>query len=47
LAKSAVGNLEAGDDASDVKRFSRNEIPTNVAFELHRKAIYDWLEKNP
>jgi ADP-ribose pyrophosphatase YjhB (NUDIX family) len=46
LAKSAAGTLQAGDDASDVNRFSREAIPSNVAFELHRKAIYDWFAKN-
>ena len=45
LAKSAMGKLEAGDDASEVRLFQRAEIPSNVAFELHRQAIYDWFEK--
>ncbi len=46
LAGSATGKLQAGDDASEVGCFAREHIPSNVAFALHRQAIYDWLENN-
>lgn len=45
LAKTAFGNLVAGDDASDVRCFKLNELPINIAFDLHRHIINKWLDK--
>jgi 8-oxo-dGTP diphosphatase len=33
-----------GDDASETKFFTENEIPTNIAFKAHRQAIKDYFE---
>ncbi len=44
LAKSAQGKLVAGDDASDVGCFQKDNLPANVAFELHRKMIKHWFD---
>jgi 8-oxo-dGTP diphosphatase len=46
LAKPAVGTLLAGDDASEVKVFQLNELPENIAFDLHRKVINTWSDGN-
>ena len=43
-AGSASGKMEAGDDASDVWAFNHDDLPPNVAFELHRQAIRNWFE---
>jgi 8-oxo-dGTP diphosphatase len=43
-APSSSGTMEAGDDASDVRSFKHDELPPNIAFELHRKAIRKWFE---
>ncbi|HNB22747.1 MAG TPA: NUDIX domain-containing protein [Candidatus Melainabacteria bacterium] len=39
LAKPASGLMVAGDDASEVASFRKDELPGNVAFELHRRMI--------
>ena len=44
LARQARGTMKAGDDASDVGAFTKNELPENIAFELHRKMIRDFFE---
>ena len=33
-----------GDDASEAKYFAQSEIPRNIAFAAHRKAIRDYFE---
>jgi 8-oxo-dGTP diphosphatase len=38
------GKLVAGDDASEVACFKQHELPTNIAFDLHRQAIHRWFE---
>ncbi len=43
LAKPASGPLLAGDDASDVACFSQSELPTNIAFPLHKEMIDKWF----
>lgn len=43
-ATPAGGQLCAGDDASDVKSFKENELPGNIAFEMHRRIIKHWFE---
>jgi ADP-ribose pyrophosphatase YjhB (NUDIX family)/inorganic pyrophosphatase len=43
LARRVGGELCAADDACDARWFSRAEIPDNIAFEGHRKAISCWL----
>jgi 8-oxo-dGTP diphosphatase len=39
VAKAVGGKMEAGDDASEVGAFTKDQLPTNVAFELHRNII--------
>lgn len=39
LAKPIGGALLAGDDASDARAFKHDELPANVAFELHRNMV--------
>jgi 8-oxo-dGTP diphosphatase len=46
LAKSVTGKMVPGDDASDVGLFRQQELPPNVAFELHRKMIADFFAGN-
>ena len=44
LARNVQGEMEPGDDASEVRSFGADELPQNIAFELHRKAIKNWFE---
>ncbi len=44
LAKPAAGNLVAGDDAIEVRAFKHDELPDNIAFELHRRMVRDWFD---
>ena len=44
LAREARGRMKPGDDASDVRMFRRNELPSNVCFDLHRKMIKRFFE---
>ncbi len=44
LAKPASGTPVPGDDASDVRVFQMNELPPNIAFELHRNMIRDFFQ---
>lgn len=46
LARPASGILAPGDDASEVRAFKLNEVPDNIAFELHRKMVSKWFESN-
>ena len=46
LAKPATGAPTPGDDASEVRVFRQDELPDNVAFELHRQMIRQWFETN-
>lgn len=39
LARAARGEMIAGDDASDVRAFKHDELPPNIAFELHRLMV--------
>lgn len=43
-AESASGKMVAGDDAADVRAFKHDELPPNIAFELHRQAIRKWFQ---
>ena len=45
-ASGATGEMVAGDDASDVRSFKHDDLPTNVAFELHRRAISNWFQEH-
>jgi 8-oxo-dGTP diphosphatase len=38
------GQLSAGDDAADVGSFKLNELPGNIAFDMHRQVILRWFE---
>jgi ADP-ribose pyrophosphatase YjhB (NUDIX family) len=42
LARAVGGRLKAGDDASDVRFFSLDQPPENLAFESHVRAIRDY-----
>ena len=44
LADIVGGSLTPGDDASEAKYFTRNEIPENIAFESHRRAISEYYK---
>lgn len=43
-AGSATGDLMPGDDASEVRSFTQAQLPSNIAFELHRHKIRQWFE---
>ncbi len=45
LSKIATGNPIAGDDASEVNCFKHNELPVNIAFDLHKRLIDNYLAK--
>lgn len=36
------GELQAGDDASDARFFGPLELPEDIAFSTHRRALADW-----
>ena len=36
------GTLAAGDDAIDARFFGPNDIPAQIAFNAHRRALADW-----
>jgi ADP-ribose pyrophosphatase YjhB (NUDIX family) len=44
LAVPKGGSLVPGDDASEVQVFQRNDLPDNIAFEMHRKMIASFFE---
>lgn len=46
LAKPATGILTPGDDASQVRVFKYNQLPTNIAFELHRQMVDRFFKSN-
>ena len=43
-AKSPTGQLQALDDVSESKWFSKNEIPTKIAFDSNQEIIKDFLK---
>lgn len=43
IGKSIGGVLQAGDDASAVDCFSKETLPPNIAFPLHRQMISKWF----
>lgn len=45
LANIIQGNLKAGDDAQEVRFFSPSEIPANIAFTAHKRALKEYFEK--
>jgi 8-oxo-dGTP diphosphatase len=45
LSKPATGNLVPGDDASEVNCFQEEDLPKNIAFELHRRMIRRWFDR--
>lgn len=45
LAKRIGGTLVAGDDASEVRFFGFDELPEQIAFESHRRALALYREK--
>jgi ADP-ribose pyrophosphatase YjhB (NUDIX family) len=46
LAKYVSGDLIAGDDASDVGAFKKDNLPENICFELHRQMIARYFSEN-
>jgi ADP-ribose pyrophosphatase YjhB (NUDIX family) len=36
------GEVRAGDDAIDARFFRQDEIPAEIAFKTHRRALADW-----
>jgi len=36
------GEIRAGDDAEEVRRFGPEELPENIAFATHREALREW-----
>lgn|SRR5574341_74797 len=47
LAEILEGKLQAGDDAKEVQFFSPAEIPQNMAFTAHKRALKEYLETHP
>ncbi len=43
IGKSTGGVLQPGDDASEVQCFSKETLPANIAFPLHREMISKWF----
>jgi ADP-ribose pyrophosphatase YjhB (NUDIX family) len=41
-ARRAAGELRAGDDAIDARFFRPDELPSEIAFQAHRRAVADW-----
>lgn len=41
-ARRVGGQLQAGDDAVDARFFHRDEIPAEIAFRTHQRALADW-----
>jgi 8-oxo-dGTP diphosphatase len=41
-ARRTGGTLQAGDDADDARFFARGELPAEIAFQAHRRALGDW-----
>ena len=41
-ARRIGGKLQAGDDAYDARFFPRGELPAEIAFQAHRRALRDW-----
>lgn len=46
LAKPTSGELIPGDDASEVRVFSYEELPNNISFEMHRRLIHQYFSAN-
>ncbi|PJA26403.1 MAG: NUDIX hydrolase [candidate division Zixibacteria bacterium CG_4_9_14_3_um_filter_46_8] len=46
LAEVVSGKLEPGDDASELGYFDLNELPSNIAFRAHVRAIADYRENH-
>jgi len=42
-ARVAGGTLEAGDDADDARFFDPRDLPSDIAFESHRRAIAKYI----
>jgi ADP-ribose pyrophosphatase YjhB (NUDIX family) len=45
LGKIIGGELQAGDDAKRVKYFAPQELPENIAFRAHRKALREYYAR--
>ena len=38
------GEMKPGDDASEIRLFAKNEVPSNIAFLAHRQIIREFFE---
>ena len=47
LAEIAGGEMQAGDDAMEVRFFSFDALPVNIAFEAHLQALADFQKRHP
>jgi len=45
LGDIAGGDLQAGDDAMEVRFFGFNELPEEIAFASHRQALRDYRSR--
>jgi ADP-ribose pyrophosphatase YjhB (NUDIX family) len=43
-ARVAGGKMEPGDDASEVGAFRQDQLPANIAFDLHRQMVKRFFE---
>ena len=41
-ARRVAGELQAGDDAIDARFFQPGEIPAEIAFKTHQRALANW-----
>jgi mutator protein MutT len=44
IAEKVGGELQAGDDASELKYFPLDDLPENLAFESHVRALREYIE---
>lgn len=44
LARAVSGTLRPGDDAGEVQVFKNHDLPSNIAFDLHKKMIEMFFE---
>jgi len=45
LARTVGGTLKAADDALEVRYFSFDNLPEDIAFEAHRQALADYIRR--
>src|SRR5262249_46452816 len=45
ITKPATGTVVAGDDAEEARVFKRDEVPADIAFPLHKRAIDEYFAR--